>query len=200
MRPLLIIDFEATCWGPDEFPPAPKAGRQYANEIIEFGCALLDDHGKAIAKSWQQYVMPVNHCRLTAFCTELTGIEQATVDAAPTFPIALENFRQYFGIQGGAEPRFASWGNYDRNILLDDCAKHDLPYPFRRANHVNLKAEAVDALGLKRRMGLSRTLKAIGLEFEGSPHSGLDDARNISRIAIEMLKRGWKPPVRKRTS
>jgi len=119
------------------------------------------------------------------------------VDTASIFPLVLEKFRDYFGIRDGAEPRFASWGNYDRNILLDDCAKHDAPYPFRAENHVNLKAEAVNALGLKRRMGVSRTLRAIEMEFEGRPHSGLDDARNISRIAIEMIKRGWKPPVRK---
>lgn len=197
MRPLLIIDFEATCWGPDQLPPPRKPGSVYTGEIIEFGCALLDDNGHGIERTWQQYVMPVHHGWLTPFCTELTGITQATVDSAPIFPIALEAFRDAFGLHGGAQPRFVSWGNYDRKILLDDCAKHDVAYPFRLDNHVNLKAEAVRALGLERRMGVSRTLEAIGLEFEGRPHSGLDDARNIAHIAIEMLRRGWKPPTRK---
>lgn len=109
MHPLLIIDFEATCWGPDQLPPPRKAGSVYASEIIEFGCALLDARG--IERTWQQYVMPVHHGRLTAFCTELTGITQMTVDAAPIFPVALEAFRNAFGIHGGAQPRFASWGN-----------------------------------------------------------------------------------------
>lgn len=48
-------------------------------------------------------------------------------------------------------------------------------------------------------MGVSRTLEAIGRAFEGRPHSGLDDARNIAHIAIEMIRRGWKPPARKVT-
>ena len=28
---------------------------------------------------------------------------------------------------------------------------------------------------------------SIGLEFEGNPHSGVDDARNIARILIRLL-------------
>ena len=27
----------------------------------------------------------------------------------------------------------------------------------------------------------------LGLEFEGSPHSGVDDARNIARILVRLL-------------
>ena len=27
----------------------------------------------------------------------------------------------------------------------------------------------------------------LGLEFEGSPHSGVDDARNIARIVVRLL-------------
>lgn len=199
MRPLLIIDFEATCWGPEDRPPPAPDGRMYANEIVEFGCALLDDKGQAVDRAWQSYVRPVLHPTLTAFCTELTGIQQHQVDEAPLFPEALEAFREAFGIRGGAEPRFASWGNFDRNILLDDCNTHGVTYPFRPENHLNLKAEAVKALGLKKRMGVQRTLDAIGLTFEGRPHSGIDDAKNIARIAIEMVRRGWKPPTPRAT-
>ncbi len=165
MRPLLIIDFEATCWGPDQLPPPRKAGSVYASEIIEFGCALLDARGHGIGRTLQQYVMPVQHGRLTAFCVELTGITQPTVDSAPIFPMALAAFRDAFGIHGGAQPRLASWGNYDRNILLDDCAKHHVAYPVRLDNHVSLKSEAVHALGLLRRTG--GTLEAIDRHSRG---------------------------------
>ena len=187
--------FRSHLLGAGRISATTAAGLHLPGEIIEFGCALLDKRGRAIERTWQQYVRPQCHPQLTDFCTELTGIKQAQVAAAPLFPQALEAFRDTFGIRGGNEPRFASWGNYDRNILADDCRKHALDYPFRRRNHVNLKAEAVGALGLEKRMGVSRTLKAIGLEFEGQPHSGVDDAWNTGRIVLEMLKRGWKPPV-----
>ncbi|MAA75158.1 MAG: DNA polymerase III [Salinisphaeraceae bacterium] len=196
MRPILIVDFEATCWGPDTLPPSVPAGRAYASEIIEFGCALMTRPDR-VERTWQTHVRPTDNPLLSDFCTELTGIRQDQADAAPYFIDALELFRDEFGIRGGAQPRFASWGNYDRNALLDECAYRNVEYPFRDDNHVNLKAEAVKALGLKRRMGLSRTLEAIGLAFEGRPHAGVDDAWNIGRVVMEMFRRGWKPPVKR---
>merc|ERR1719211_802458 len=31
-------------------------------------------------------------------------------------------------------------------------------------------------------------LSRLGMEFEGQPHSGLDDAKNIARIVVRLLK------------
>jgi inhibitor of KinA sporulation pathway (predicted exonuclease) len=31
-------------------------------------------------------------------------------------------------------------------------------------------------------------LNKLGLDFDGRPHSGIDDAINIARIALELLK------------
>merc|ERR1719436_2073239 len=36
--------------------------------------------------------------------------------------------------------------------------------------------------------GLQTMLDMLGLEFEGTPHSGVDDARNIARILIRLLR------------
>lgn len=195
MRPLLIIDFEATCWDDDRASPPRIEDHRYVGEIIEFGCALLNGDGAVIERTWQQYVQPVFKPALSSLCTELTGITQATVDGAPTFPDALHKFCTAFKIQGNNQPYFASWGNYDRNALMDDCAKHGVAYPFGEGNHINLKAEAKRVFGFKKRMGLSLTLEVLGFEFEGCPHSGVDDAYNIGRIALEMFNRGWHSPV-----
>merc|ERR1712226_173449 len=35
--------------------------------------------------------------------------------------------------------------------------------------------------------GLQTMLDMLGLEFEGTPHSGVDDARNIARILVRLL-------------
>lgn len=37
---------------------------------------------------------------------------------------------------------------------------------------------------------LSTMLEKLGLQYEGRPHSGLDDSRNIARIALRMLQDG----------
>ena len=64
MRPILIVDFEATCWGPDTLPPSVPAGRAYASEIIEFGCALMTRPDR-VERTWQTHVRPTdNQCCL----------------------------------------------------------------------------------------------------------------------------------------
>lgn len=195
MRPILVIDVEATCWSgdPDPEPPKPE-GRRYTGEIIELGCALIDATGRAAGQPWHTYVRPAMNPTLSRFCTELTEITQDQVDAAPHFPAALNAFLAEYSLQRGNDPWFGSWGNFDRHILLDDCRTHGVQYPFALSNHVNLKAEAKRALGLNKRMGLQRALKAIGIAFEGRLHTAVDDVHNIRRIVLEMLRRGWQPP------
>jgi inhibitor of KinA sporulation pathway (predicted exonuclease) len=34
-------------------------------------------------------------------------------------------------------------------------------------------------------------LELCGLELEGKHHSGIDDAKNIARVVIECLKKGF---------
>jgi ERI1 exoribonuclease 2 len=73
---IVVLDFEATCNnGP---PPAPQ-------EIIEFPSVLLSLADHAVVDEFSSFVRPVHHPQLTDFCRELTGIEQADVDAAPAF-------------------------------------------------------------------------------------------------------------------
>jgi inhibitor of KinA sporulation pathway (predicted exonuclease) len=37
-------------------------------------------------------------------------------------------------------------------------------------------------------IGIDKMLGKLGLSFDGRRHSGLDDAINIARIAVELLK------------
>ncbi len=37
-------------------------------------------------------------------------------------------------------------------------------------------------------VGIDKMLEKCGLSFDGRRHSGLDDAINIARIAVELLK------------
>ena len=41
-----------------------------------------------------------------------------------------------------------------------------------------------------RTLGMSGMLYMLGLKLQGTHHSGIDDSRNIARIAQEMIKRG----------
>lgn len=182
-RDVLVIDFEATCWADgDTTAPQTPPGWRYRNEIIEIGAVLLDGHTLAIKDEFQSFVKPRYYPVLSEFCRQLTHIGQAEVDNAPCLHRVLWAFADHFHLRADDhDPVFASWGAYDKKQLDDDCQKCNIPNPFAPHNHLNLKMAVSRALGLKR-AGLQRTLDKLDLQFEGTHHRGIDDARNIARI------------------
>lgn len=86
-----VIDFEATCLNNVKINP---------QEIIEFPAVMINARTMNTVESelgigngvYHSYVKPIHHPILSQFCTELTGIEQHTVNSAPTFPTVYYNF------------------------------------------------------------------------------------------------------------
>ena len=168
----LIVDVEATC---SEDAVVPR----HEMEIIEIGAVVQNSQTFSIESEFQSLVRPIRHPELTAFCTELTGINQESLADAPSFPDALELMKNW--MYKFHDALFCSWGDYDKNQFSQDCGYHHISYPFASA-HLNLKVEFFRAAGLKKKLGIGGALKHLGLEFAGSHHRGLDDARNIARI------------------
>jgi inhibitor of KinA sporulation pathway (predicted exonuclease) len=168
----LIVDLEATCSDDGAVP-------RHEMEIIEIGAVAQDSRTFEIGSEFQTFVRPVRHPELTEFCTGLTGITQSNVAGAPPFREALEAMKEWTYAVG--DSLFCSWGDYDRNQFVQDCEFHRVAYPFRSA-HLNLKAEFARALSRKKKLGIAEAVRHLGIEFEGSHHRGLDDARNIARI------------------
>lgn len=75
---------------------------------------------------------------------------------------------------------FASRGLYDKNQIWNDCELHGMPFPFDD-EHLNIKNHVATRLS-RRPKGVGRTLAALGMTFEGTPHRWIDDVRNIIRI------------------
>lgn len=174
---LCVVDFEATCWGDG------NAGKRDEMEIIEFGAVLADASTLEKLSEFQTFVRPVRNPLLTDFCRGLTSIRQEDVDRAPMFPEASQMFMTWLG-DGRAreEATFASWGHYDFAQLERDCAYHKVQWPFFLKDHVNLKNVVAERMGWRPK-GVAKALSAIGFRFEGTAHRGIDDARNILRIA-----------------
>jgi 3'-5' exoribonuclease 1 len=171
----VIVDLEATCWekgyGPEE------------SEIIEIGAVRMDSADGPVADEFGSFIRPVAHRTLSAFCTDLTSITQADVDGADHFWEVFPRFLEW----AGDEPFvFCSWGNYDRNQIGRDCARHGFPYPDALGRHLNLKAEFARRYAT-RQMGMAHALERLGLPLKGTHHRGLDDARNIAKIARHVL-------------
>ncbi len=172
----LIVDLEATCTNDGSFPSEEM-------EIIEIGAVRQHALTLEMEDAFQTFVRPVRHPQLTEFCRQLTSISQHDVDAAPLFPQALQTFRDWFS---GYDICFASWGAYDRKQFLQDCEYHGVEYPFP-PEHLNVKAAFSELRNTRHRYGLGQAMKKLGLRFDGTPHRGIDDARNIARLVRFML-------------
>lgn len=183
----LLIDFEATCADDGSVP-------RHQMEIIEIGAVMVDAASLAVVGEFQSFVRPVRHPRLTAFCTRLTSIAQADIDAAPGFGEAAAALKAWRG--GFAEPVWGSWGDYDRNQLQQDCTFHRVADPVG-APHRNIKRLFAQREGSGRRFGLDAGVKRVGLAFAGTHHRGIDDARNIARLLPYALGRAPFPRARR---
>ena len=176
----IILDLEATCW--------EKRG-QGPSEIIEIGALCVDDEKKIIGE-FQSFVKPQAHPKLSPFCIDLTSINQEMVETAPCFLEAQHAFTTW--IRDFEEDyMLCSWGNYDRNKFIEDCRMHGLDILWIRP-HISLKHQYATIKNLRRPRGIQHVLKLEGLEFEGTHHRGIDDARNIAKIFIKYYGK-WRP-------
>lgn len=178
----MVVDLEATC-------DARRFPRDQM-ETIEIGAVLVDPDTLDLVGEWQTFVKPVVRPWLTAFCTELTSITQEDVDGAPVFAMAVRAWEGWLDEVG--EVRFASWGAYDKNQLLQDARRHGVALPFGVDDHLNVKAAFAERTGTKR-CGMSTALRRAGLPLEGTHHRGIDDARNIARLLPWALGRQELP-------
>ena len=176
-KSLVIVDLEATCCDEKSVP-------RNEMEIIEIGAVQVDPDTGEIISEFEAFVKPVRHPELTDFCTELTSITQQDVNRAKGYPEVIASFKQWLTEIEVYD--FCSWGAYDKSQFEQDCEFHNIPYPFI-GKHRNLKKEFSEALGVKKQFGLGRAIKHLGLEFEGTAHRGIDDARNIARVYADLI-------------
>lgn len=194
LRHFIVLDFEATCDKPKS--PSPQ-------EIIEFPSVLLDARGMDIEAEFESFVRPTHHPKLTPFCTELTGIEQGQVDAAGTFPEVFEAHQAWLKSHSlpvsppageSLAHAFITCGDWDLQTMLPaQLAATEppigfVPHVYRK--WINIKRPFAAWNGGPVKNGMLGMLKALNLELEGRHHSGIDDCRNIARIARALVARG----------
>lgn len=167
----IFLDLEATCAQDNGFARAER-------ETIEIGAVALDSERRVVSE-FQEYIRPVLHKELTAFCTGLTGITQAQVDAAAFFPHVFGRFGTW--VAGFDDAFLFSWGNYDRKQLVNDCRRHGIEYMLPKG-FMDFKNLFFKKQKLLQRSGLGQTIAQLGLVFEGRPHSALSDAKNTARL------------------
>lgn len=188
-----VLDFECTC------------DRQgwLAHEIIEFPVVFLNAITLEVDMVFRRFVRPAERPRLTDFCRELTGISQADVDAAKPLRRVMAEFHEFLrehSLVGRRSDRSADlWlfcicadGPWDlRKFLRPECHRKRIRLEEYWRTWVDVRAAVSQEVGCGR-TGISQMLHRWGMDFEGRPHSGLDDARNIARLVEELLRRGCR--------
>jgi inhibitor of KinA sporulation pathway (predicted exonuclease) len=171
----VIVDLEATCWQTGTNPSRM--------EIIEIGAVLLDSGDMQPIKEFGRFVKPIVEPVLSAFCTQLTSIQQHDIDNVEHFYTVFPAFLDWIG----PEPfMLCSWGAYDLNQFRTDCQRHGIPFPATFERHINLKKAFAQWKHVKP-CGMKAALAMLNLPLEGQHHRGIDDARNIARIAQQLL-------------
>lgn len=190
----VVLDFEATC---------DNVARIDKQEIIEFPMVVVDARTTTIINEFQRYVRPVHNPVLTPFCKELTGIQQATVDQAQTFPAVYKEVLGWLeGNQIGFDRKagqkcfaIVTCGDWDLKTMLPIqlgwCPSLAKSQYFAR--WINLKRVMQNIVGRNERVtGMEYMLNYYGLPLEGRHHSGIDDCRNIAAVLIQMLRAGQR--------
>lgn len=180
---ICVVDLEATCWQ-DRRAPGPN-GEGWIHpvmETIEIGAVLVRIETLVPLATFDAFIRPVQNPILSDFCKSLTSIRQEDVDRAKTYPEVVTDFRNWMAGKGPlAETLFGSWGRFDFTQLKQDSAYHIFQFPFDDDEHLNIKNHTAEKMGWKPQ-GVSKALKRLKMDFLGTPHRGIDDARNIGRI------------------
>ncbi len=188
---LCVLDFEATCWNDNSVSKEQM-------EIIEFPSVIykIDEINstQTFVSEFAKYVKPTLNSKLSAFCTELTGIQQSTVDAAETIDKVYAQHIKWLNtnIPMGAELVFATAGKWDLLTQLPREIKNKkLKKSKLYSKVIDVKTEFEYFYQMKAG-GMTGMLDKLGMELEGRHHSGIDDTRNIAKIILHIIKSGHK--------
>lgn len=197
-RYVIALDLEATC--------LPKEIQKWKNhEIIEFPAVLLNLTTGKIEAEFRQYVMPIENPRLSEFCTELTGICQEQVDAGIPLGTCILLFskwlKQILAERNLALPKtdpqnqtgsvaLATWSDWDLGACLNkECARKRINKPACFDMWIDVKAIYMQFYQ-RRPESFGKALTNLGMVFEGRPHCGLHDSRNLAKLVVRMCKDG----------
>ena len=168
---IIIIDLEATCW-------KGKIPDGEVNEIIEIGVSLLETATGEISKNQGILIKP-QRSTVSPFCTELTTITQELLDKEGIlFEEAIEKLIDEYNPDLYT---WASYGQYDLNMLKRQCISFGVIYPMGN-DHINVKVLFAETKGLSKPTGMNGALHILEIPLEGTHHRGVDDAKNIAKI------------------
>lgn len=179
MKTLVVFDLEATCW--DETESIDRA----KSEIIEIGAVRIDKETAQVLNTFQIFVKPTVNRKLSDYCKNLTKITQEDVDSACEFSMAMDSFTKWLS---PTDEYILSWGYYDKNQIEREADTKSYTgeiLNILKKSHINMKNQFAHIYNT-RQCGMTKALKKLNLELQGTHHRGIDDALNMARIYEQM--------------
>ncbi|KAJ3233501.1 hypothetical protein HDU81_002242 [Chytriomyces hyalinus] len=181
-----VFDVEATC---------REDNVGWKHEVIEFPVVLVCGRTYETIAEFRSFVRPVINPVLTDFCTQLTGITQDQVDTAPTFVEVLKLFEAFLSRYKvkHSRMRFITDGPWDiRDFIRNQCVYSYIRRPAYFDTYLDLRRIFTKFYGRRdgKRANLNGMLSLLNMEFVGRQHSGIDDTRNIAKIAVYLMEQG----------
>lgn len=171
-----------------------KDARMFRDNRVSL-CAVRHQKKKIVAE-FQQYVMPTENPVLSQFCKSLTGISQNQVDNGVPLGTCLMMFQKWLNIQtlfhSISQDRciFVTWSDWDLGMCLrQECRRKNLILAKMFKKWIDVRALYKEHY-MRTPKGLLHSLMEIGLDFEGTPHCGLHDARNTAKLVERMITDG----------
>ena len=188
-----VIDFECTCWESE----GPNTTLVFPHEIIEFPVIFLNSETLQIDYEFHSYVKPIEQLVLSPFCVQLTGIKQNLIDDAPDLCNVIAAFDTFLTDNEIHDFTACTNGPWDfHKFLYQETERKKFPFPQWAKRWIDIRRRFQGVYNLENWVGVTEMLGILGLEFEGRPHSGIDDARNIARIVAavhQKSRRSGKP-------
>lgn len=193
----VCLDFEATCW-----EKADQA-KWKTQEIIEFPAVLLNAETGIVEAEFQEYLKPIEFNTLSDFCVRLTGITQDVVNKGISIHECIYKFDKWImdvikkqnlefpKTREKSEGNIAlcTWTNWDGTCLAKECARKKIRKPTYFCQWIDVRAIFI-RFYKHHPKSFGTALEHAGLTFIGKPHSGIDDARNLSRLIQKMKQDG----------
>ncbi|KAJ3195995.1 ERI1 exoribonuclease 3 [Irineochytrium annulatum] len=185
---LAVLDFEASCI---------RTGPARSYELVEFPTLLVSTKSGSVEAEFHVFVQPKRHLPISDHYLRKKNIDRTMLESSPTFPDALESHSRFLDAHGCTSENtlFVLCGDWDlKHLLPVELEMHGLARDAapRMLSWCNIKAAFKEMTGKDAR-GMVRMLNLIGETLDGTHHSGIDDCRNIAKVARWMLSKGWEP-------
>lgn len=157
---------------------------QPSDAIIQIGAVLLDLQKGQIEETFDRTTNPGE--LPDRDIVELTGISRREVEKAEPLDVAAQAFWSTFH-QSPVGDKLAAWGSVDFDCIWNQSPN---PPPRRSVRTFDLKAlvgflRSVKGQSASRGMSLRSVVEDLGIQFDGSQHNALTDAKAEAEVILE---------------